>query len=197
MAGGRFLERELQMTRVRDTQRGKLYRAEQAFWHGAYGGDCAGGAVRLETMAEVEAFAESVLAKRSVQRRFGWQRPLEEYRDGRGRRSAYAEGGYAIGVPRSLRSRWVVLHELSHVIVQRTFHPEPAWHGWEFADVYLQLVWCVLGKEAHNGLRDAFRANGVRYKAPRARRQLTEEQREALRLRMAGMRELQAARVAK
>jgi len=82
-----------------------------------------------------------------------------------------------------------MLHELSHLVVSLE-HPrsECAFHGWQFCQVYLNLVRNVLGPEAHDRLKGCFKEFRVKYTKPRAKRQYTDEEREAMRVRMAAMR---------
>jgi hypothetical protein len=54
--------------------------------------------------------------------------------------------------------------------------------------VYLKLVKNVLGPEAHDRLKGCFKEFRVKYTKPRAKRQYTDEEREAMRVRMAAMR---------
>ena len=105
----------------------------------------------------------------------------------RGRGGAWAST-FQITLGVKARRKWIVLHELSHVIVLRTQpHAEAAWHGWQFAKIYLELVNHVLGKDAHDRLRESFRSRRVRYKQPWTR-SLTPEQRAAAGARLAAAR---------
>ena len=100
-------------------------------------------------------------------------------------------------MPRWARKEWVILHELAHVIHWRQHGGRyEAGHGWQFCDIYLQLIRYQLGPDAHAALRDAFKANRVKYTKPRKRRQLTEAQRQELRERMQRINAERAAAVA-
>jgi putative metallohydrolase (TIGR04338 family) len=156
------------MTRARDFQKGKLYKAERiALGHTGDGSE-------LATVEAVQAFVDKVLASAWTRRTFPQCRTRVTVLDGRGRRAACSEGG-AIRMPRWSRSRWVTLHELAHEIYDRTSagamaRKGAAAHGWQFAERYLLLVRHFLGAEAHEKLRAAFKAHRVRYSAPRASR---------------------------
>ena len=83
-------------------------------------------------------------------------------------------------MPAWSRDEAIVLHELAHCFNARI----NGWvmvqsHGWEYCAIYLQLTLYVMGREAHDVLKAAFKANRVRFTAPRKGRKLTPEQREA------------------
>ena len=140
------------MTRPRDTQRQRLYNAEQAM---GFLGD--GPGKRMETVAEMQSFVDALLRSRWFKARWGvWGRI--EVRDGRGRSSAAAFGQHQIRVPRWARSELVVLHEVAHCLTPRGY----ASHGPEFAGVFVALVRQVMGPAAAASLRDSFRSYRVR-----------------------------------
>jgi uncharacterized membrane protein len=59
-----------------------------------------------------------------------------------------------------------------------------AGHGWQFAETYLLLVRHVMGVDAHDRLKAQFKEHRVRFREPKKRRELSEEQRQALRERL-------------
>lgn len=87
---------------------------------------------------------------------------------------------------------WVVVHELAHTIHFRVQGRDEAGHGWQFCAIYLKLVLYFLGREAHDALKVAFKANKVRFRAPRKGKPLTPEQKQALALRLWAARAQQA-----
>lgn len=98
--------------------------------------------------------------------------------DGRGRSRA---GGWSRGITMPIWSRTegIVLHELAHTICIRVHGPRVAAHGWQYCAIYLKITLYARGREAHNALKARFKANRVRYTAPRKGRKLTPEQRAA------------------
>ena len=78
----------------------------------------------------------------------------------------------------------ICLHELAHAVCTYEFGNRVK-HHWQFCMVYLKLVGNVMGVETRNKLRQAFKDNKVKYTKPRAKRELSEEQKEVLRARIA------------
>jgi putative metallohydrolase (TIGR04338 family) len=164
--------------RPRDSQRAKLYEAERALPTGQ----------RYTTVAECQAFIDSVLDRKLVQRHYPnanttWR---VEVRDGRGH--THATGNAYTGIiqaPTWARTQRVLLHELAHVLTP----VDSAHHGWEFAACLAFLARQVMGIENEAKLLAAFKANKVRYRKPKAGRTLTPEQREAATARLAAVRE--------
>ena len=78
----------------------------------------------------------------------------------------------------------ICLHELAHAVCQYEFG-NGVKHHWQFCMVYLKLVGNVMGVEARNILRQSFKDHKVKYTKPRAKRELSEEQKEVLRARIA------------
>jgi predicted SprT family Zn-dependent metalloprotease len=94
----------------------------------------------------------------------------------------------SITLPLWARNEPVMIHELCHLIVQHDYRckgPKPAWHGWEFCQTYLKVVGNVMGPEARDALKASFKEEKVRFTPPRKKRELTEEQKQILRARMA------------
>jgi putative metallohydrolase (TIGR04338 family) len=170
----------------RDSQRSKLYKAEQVL---------ESFQKPLPTVKDIEHYITHNLKRKTLVRCYGntLTRSIE-VADGRGARRALAYGGTKIAIPLWARNDRIVLHEVAHIIHTRmTFRCNgeragelrggPA-HGWQFAAVYLDLVRFCMGKEAGDALKKSFRMHKVRFSKP-ATRTLTDEQRAALVDRMA------------
>jgi hypothetical protein len=155
--------------RDRDSQRSKVYASERAAFKR-----------QILDFEEIEAMLGLILGSSYFRRNFGTMKVTLQ----RGRNAGWANPWtrtISLGVYG--RQRWLLLHELAHIIVNTS--PTAAWHGWEFCEVYLNLIHRFLGKEAHDSLRAEFKARKVKFNKPRAKRQLTEEQRAELRERLA------------
>jgi len=158
----------------RDSQRSKVYAAERMAFDGH--------PVDYPEMKDVLRCVAHVLKSARVKRSFPilFERDFV-IKDGRRARSAT---GWASGMsfPREMRKRWVILHELAHVIHQREeqalrFDAEMTQlrarkgffqsHGWRWAEVYLKLVLWFMGRPAYDALRKAFKAGRVRHRPPR------------------------------
>jgi putative metallohydrolase (TIGR04338 family) len=162
----------------RDTQRAKVYAAEQfvrtLFDRAAERGNRAVeffGAqltlppeARFGSVASVPRYTDEVLALPAV--RVGWPQagPLT-VRGRRGERAAHYEGGDGaagvIAVP-DQRDTWalrelVVLHELAHHLCRA----EPA-HGPAFTATLCELAGAVMGPEVAHVLRVVYAKEGVR-----------------------------------
>lgn len=161
--------------KTRDTQRSRVYKADHAL--DKYG--------RLETVPEIERFVRKVWKSKRVQAAFRratkWTPVVE---DGRGRRRA--GGGYTgITMPKWSRTKGVILHELAHTVMHREGYEDDPAHGWRFCRTYLLLVLYALGREAHDDLKAAFKANRIRFTEPRKRKPLSPERRAELAERLA------------
>lgn len=135
------------MTRPRDTQQEKLYRAERE------------SGIRAEpwrTMSETQAYIDSV-TKTAYWRKLGGVRV--QANDGRAHRHACAYDVTLISLPRWSRQPIVILHELAHTIV--LLDPKQTDHGRKFAKVFLGLVRRFMGTDAAKQLREAYRKNKV------------------------------------
>jgi hypothetical protein len=161
--------------RVRDTQKSRVYAAEDAFRR------------LIDDRAIVDrvaawAFIEKVERDKWFRRTYGvWSFRIK---DGRGTR--IARGGYGrLNLPRWSRTPVVMLHEISHNVTG-AFECRGGAHGWEYCRAMLALVRHFLGREAHDKLRACYRERRVRYKRPRV---LSEGQRTALAQRLAAYRQ--------
>lgn len=141
--------------RKRD-QAGKVYRAE-ALAMSVY----ADGVRKEEmTLQQAQKFVDAVLKRSFVQRNYPFKYPIKVL-DGRGRRSACAtfrHGEFAICLPKSMRNKYVILHEVAHHINRGDGHKA------QFATCILDLVRNVLGKEQAEALQGAFHFTGVKVK---------------------------------
>jgi putative metallohydrolase (TIGR04338 family) len=165
-------------TRLRDSQRGKVYKAERIL------NSHPKAMERFETIPEVDVFVKKVLGSSYTRKHFARLNSLT-ISDGRGRRNASAYGYREISLPRWARTRWTILHELAHIYASYKYKRVDiaiAAHGREFCKIYLQLVQHFISKEAADILKKSFREHRVKYQI-RKPRVITPEQREALRLR--------------
>jgi hypothetical protein len=184
---------------VRDSQRSKVYAAErEAGGIETYANERTPVEFTLPTVRDLEIYVAMVMGRQRLSSRYGEIVSYHPVRvgDGRRRRSACA-GMHQIDMPRGMRTKWVVLHELAHVICSRLEDRLPrdkrtAGHGWRFAEIYLYLVKTHLGQARHDALRAAFKTHRVRFREP-VRRQMTPEQRAACAARLALARAAKAA----
>lgn len=142
---------------MRDAQRQKVYDSEICLhW--------AREPTYFLTIESCQEYVDRLLATTFFKNR--WPR-LESVCVDAGRSIVHAwTEGTRISLPRWARCEWVILHELSHAIVN-TYYPDGAAHGREFCSVYLQLVKWQLGHEAWQVLRSTFVENRVRHRLPR------------------------------
>jgi putative metallohydrolase (TIGR04338 family) len=130
----------------------------------------------FETVAEVEDWLGRQLKRRAIQRRYALQLigPIK-FEDGRRRRSAgYRCDGRTLVFPRWSRYPLVILHETAHLIAGRKYGEKIAGHGWQWAEIFLDLVGFCLGQPARKELAAAFKAKRVRWR-PKRRRVMTQE----------------------
>lgn len=156
--------------RERDTQRARVYKSDAAL---------VAIAKPLPQISDVTRYVKRIAHMKRVAEAFPRSRLGEWFPkigDGRGRRSACGWSG-GMSMPVHARNEAIVIHELAHVICQRQCGWEVAGHGWQFCAIYLQLTLYAMGREAHDTLRRAFKANRVRYTAPRKRAPLSPERR--------------------
>lgn len=172
---------------MRDTQRSKLYRAEDEalkFISKTIGdGSVEALTKRANEIAHSQTVADiigtTVLRHVTIS-------------DGRGRRGGCANGWH-LSMPRHTRNEYYLLHELAHVFTDAQFYHrrwvlkeyvEPrASHGWQFARIYLRLISRFMGVAAHDLLKASFKKHHVRFR-PKRTRIMTEEQKSALRARL-------------
>lgn len=161
--------------RARDMQREKLYRAERAAFDERRDDDL--------TLVECRVL---------IARAFEWARRVGltpdnrclDFRiaDGRGCRNASAGwggrsvGGWRITLPRWGRTPSVALHEAAHCLQPAG----SAWHGWQFAAIFLALVEEFMGPSHAANLQAHFTAGRVRFRRPRPSTPLSPERRAIL-----------------
>ena len=166
------------MARERDSQRHKVYAAENAVWD----------VLPLEAVADPQAFVDEVINDTWAQDMFPRLPAVIKVVEGnRVRATAYVTSREIMLPPSALlRTKWVLLHEIAHF----TTEWNAAAHGWEFAENMLHLVRQYLGWDAHAALLAQYLAHGVKYAKPkvRAKRTLTDEQRAAAAERLAAAR---------
>jgi putative metallohydrolase (TIGR04338 family) len=161
----------------RDSQRSKVYRAENAAFKGS--------PIDVPEIKDIEDYIAHICSLGRVRESFPELISRSIFvGDGRARRRPCANSS-GIYMPRHARQKWIVLHELSHTIVRRRHGVvKAAGHGWQFAETYLLLVRHVMGVDAHDRLKAQFKEHRVRFREPKKRRELSEEQRQALRERL-------------
>jgi len=137
---------------LRDTQRSKVYKAE---WRIPNRGK------KFETMDEVNAYVEHI-CRSSFWKKMKGARAID-IKDGRGRRSACAFDTITIALPKWARQEIVILHELTHTLVNFDYHNPVPCHGREFTSTMLKLVKRYMGKKAHEELKASFKQLNVHY----------------------------------
>jgi putative metallohydrolase (TIGR04338 family) len=134
-------------TRPRDSQRARLYRAE----------DEVGVGRRLSTVPLLQAYVDALAATSWFEARWGSR--TFDVRPGHGHRRATAARDGVLQMPRWARTEVVVLHEVAHCLTPVEF---PA-HGPEYAGVLLSLVRRAIDPGTGQRLEDAFGRHGVRW----------------------------------
>ena len=164
---------------IRDTQKAKLYRAENTVARG----------IEWKTLDEIEAFLTKLVNSRRFEKRFKLQhkgnRKSPILRPGFGARRATG-GFWMITLPRLARCQRVVLHELAHCVTNG------AKHGPDFAKAFHDLVSMSMGRETARALRVAYKQERVRMR-PKRKRVLTPERLAVLREQGKRLAELRAA----
>lgn len=145
------------MSRPRDSQKSRLYKAEREALNKR--------SKRLETISDITRYVDRISKRATIVRRYGTElrKPIF-IGDGRGKRNA---GGDAKGIymPKWSRTEFIVLHEMSHCIACRMYgRYNIAAHGREYAAIYLDLVRFMLGKDAADALKASFRTHRVKWR---------------------------------
>ena len=135
------------MTRPRDSQRARLYRAE---------GEVDSGR-RLPTVARMQSYVDAVVATDWFLARWG-ERTLD-VRPGFGHRRATADQNGVLQMPKWARSELVLLHEIAHCLTP----VDVAAHGPEYAGVLLALARRAMSPGTAQRLEDAFARQRVRW----------------------------------
>jgi putative metallohydrolase (TIGR04338 family) len=191
------------MPSKRDSQKQRVYTAEQyvrVFHDIPIGNESMTTKERCDLARK---FVKQVCKRKYITRKYGTAGicapPSVQLSPGNTRRWAHAYGGYLIELPKS--GHWgftqlVVLHELAHIFERRQYKYKYAGHDWTFAAIFLDLVRNVMGRTVHDALKASFKENKVRTK-PKGKRNLSPEQREAARQRMAKARAVRAEKMAR
>jgi len=144
----------LKKPKPRDVQRRYLYHAEHQV--SAYLRDM------LPTIPDIEKYVDDMLACRWLQVHFA-EKVLDPITvlNGRQNRIPYARGS-VISMPHWARSKFVVIHEVCHVLCNRHYGADSiADHGAEFATLQVAIVTRFLGEQDGFELHRAFTRNGV------------------------------------
>ncbi len=160
---------------MRDSQRSKVYRAERA----AFLGTPYSKSMELN---DIEKWVQRIVDSPWTQKHLGKRNQIK-VKDGRGTTWARGSRSGWINLPRWARVNWIVLHELSHV-----YSSKGPVHGWNFCRIFLMLVRHWMGQEAHDALKKSFKKHRVRF-TEKKKRIISEEQRQALRQRLAQYRQ--------
>jgi putative metallohydrolase (TIGR04338 family) len=76
----------------------------------------------------------------------------------------YAAGTIVLPMLKYHRRQSYIIHECAHFITNHYYGSDIAAHGWQFCDIYLDLVRHFMGKEAYEALKSEFQFEGVRYR---------------------------------
>lgn len=140
--------------RPRDSQRAKAYAAERfAFM------DCFGwGRQDFKSIKAIQAYVNKVTRCAWFRRRWGKRDIKVSFKP-----YGSATGGFgSIRLPRWAWTRPVILHEMAHCL-SPAGGPYGPGHGRLWARTYLELVRYALGLKPYEALRDAYRAQRVKF----------------------------------
>ncbi len=135
------------MDRPRDSQRARLYRAENEVDAGR----------ALPTVAAMQGYVDGVAATGWFLDK--WGPHTFDVRPGHGHKRATATPAGVLQMPRWARRELTVLHEMAHCVTPVTF----AAHGSEYAGVLLALVRRAMGLGPGQALEDAFGRHRVKW----------------------------------
>lgn len=149
--------------RPRDSQRGKLYKAEEWAWANTghlrtfrsrkdideWVAEITGSNWWRNQTSQTVAVWHVNYSQRPSSRPYGIKIPSWIWRNG------------------ERRGPWVIVHELCHVVLWKRL-PRIPWHGREFAKLYLEAVRRRLGPEAAEKLRQGYRLYRVHYRKRRS-----------------------------
>jgi putative metallohydrolase (TIGR04338 family) len=133
--------------RPRDSQRARLYRAENEVDAGR----------ALPTVAVMQAYVDGVAAAGWFTDRWGAR--SFEVRPGYGHKRATADAEGVLQMPRWARREMTILHEVAHCVTPVTF----AAHGHEYAGVLLAIVRRAMGLAKAQALEESFDRHRVRW----------------------------------
>ena len=149
------------MSKIRDTQRKKVYKA---------GWDTRKG-MEFEDLSACQVYVDKVVNSRWWTRRYPHCRNVIV---------SPKRGGTAYGMPPQTWARpvtgeillppWamnerVIIHELSHCAAPMTI----AWHGREYCAIFLEMITRWMGKEAGTELRNGFKKYKAKYRRTKGR----------------------------
>jgi hypothetical protein len=157
----------------RDSQKSKVYRAEDRAFPGMYVED---GRTGL-SLDEMQALVDRWKASKVLQRHYPRAKRALFVKDGRGKRHACCKGD-RLEMPRFTRTKPHLLHEFAHAIT-----PRQVKHGPEFAAAYLYVVRVFMSKSSEERLREEFKAAKVRWR-PKRQVRISEADRQKARERM-------------
>ena len=149
--------------RPRDSQRAKLYKSERPLkrWHRPL----------FKNRRAIQSYAKRILKHKWFRERWPHVASVNVRKI---RSDARAHGWYSGGGVVSIqipKTRWamieaVVLHEIAHGLTEYEFGiSKTAWHGPEFAKIYVALVQHYMGREAARDLRRGYREHRVKYRS--------------------------------
>lgn len=156
-------------SRPRDSQRSKLYRAEEilgtikpSYPDGFVLSQAKGGTNnRWPSIEEAQTYVDSLVRARWFQSRWGQVViTVGKKTNGAATGTRHSRWSGTIQLPPWGRSEQVILHEVAHVLTP----PGHAWHGPQYAAIMLTLVEHRIGKEAAKALRQSFVDNRVKYR---------------------------------
>lgn len=188
----------------RDSQRSRVYAAEHRAWDGT-----PEDSLGFPEIEDVSREVKRLVNSRRLWKAFPFMQPSAPARvrrefvikDGRGSKKARG-GPTRLVMPRHQRRKWVILHELAHLLhgreqdavktsdalVESDLYTRRGYtspHGWRYCMIYMQLVRWFVGAEAHDRLKVAFKQGRVKFRPPRI---VSPEQRAALAERLAKLR---------
>ena len=167
------------MPRPRDNQKSRLYASE---WE-VFGWP----KMEFKNMDEVKDYTWKVLSNYHVQRKYEVARKIVDgdvplkFSNGAGARRAWARiqpGLYWLNFPRTFRNKWVVLHEVSHLLTPDDVQS----HGREFCQTYLHLIKLFFGQETQNNMKAAMKKHNCKYSKSHSpyKRPLTQEEKDIM-----------------
>lgn len=154
------------MKRPRDSQRSRLHAAEWSVFGWPK--------MDFKSIELLENYLWEVLENRHVQRRYPVAKEIVAgsieitVANGGGLRkpmTIWDEQRVWVSFPRKYRTKWLVLHEIAHVLTPQ----DAAWHDREFAHIYLHLVKLFYGKEMQYKFKAAMKNSKYKYSKPHSR----------------------------
>lgn len=150
--------------RVRDSQRSRVYKAERAAWRELGTGEYLDlpenrGYHKDTPLPETNAFIKEVWTLPQCE---GFLLPTVRLSFKRHGAAAHQlSNEISLSVP--MMKKWVLLHEIAHLIQPKEAFFKEAAHGPEFCDRYVGLVDCVSGRGAAATLVAEFNAHKVKH----------------------------------